>query len=404
MDLGWETNRPTATQVAFRPPIAPWLRPGLTLSTRFSTSRNPSYIETIELGGDSVSVLQRNFQADRQIGRTLQLESAGLVHALLGPAPTSGFSLKRLLHGAGRILQPIDLAWNTSLNSHFEREVIEPGLSYQFALGDLHAFRFMGGDTAIAARETETFRARTGLAISRLPRLDIACGESRAYAPSLRAGDQRRYERTWPELRLNWSDVPLPTPVRTLVTRLSLTGGFTWRESEDAFGSGDAVQLRSNESRAIPVSANFTLASGWSAGYSGNLSSGVGRDATGRTEESGASHQFSLTARIDPPDAMRHRLPHPIQASLRYSYQARQQCRVRSSTAGETAACTPYVDVLNRSFNLNLDTVLSQLDIGFQASYTDTKSFIGQRGGTSQFQLGLYGQFHFATGELPGLR
>src|SRR5690606_25276550 len=48
MDLGWETNRPTATQVAFRPPIAPWLRPGLTLSTRFSTSRNPSYLETIE--------------------------------------------------------------------------------------------------------------------------------------------------------------------------------------------------------------------------------------------------------------------------------------------------------------------------------------------------------------------
>jgi len=121
-------------------------------------------------------------------------------------------------------------------------------------------------------------------------------------------------------------------------------------------------------------------------------------------DRSGASHQFSITARIDPPESMRQRLPQPIQASLRYSYQARQQCRVRSTTTGDTATCTPYVDVMNRSFNLNLDTMLSQLDVGFQLSYSDTKSFVGQRGGTSQFQLGFYGQFHFATGDLPGMR
>ena len=404
MDIGWETNRTMATQVSFRPRIASWLSPGITVSTRFSTSRNPSYIEAIELDGDSAYVLQRNFQADRQISRTLQLETAGLMHALLGPAPSRGFSLKRLLLGAGRMLQPIDLSWNTALNSHFEREVSEPPLEYQFGWGDLDAFRFMGGDTAIAARETEAFRARTGLAISQMLRLDVSYGDSRAYAPSLRAGDQRRYERTWPELRLSWSEVPLPAPARAFLTRLSLTGGIAVRESEDAFGSGDAVQLRSSESRSIPITASFVLGSGWSAGYSGSLSSGVSRDATGRTEESGASHQFSLTARIDPPDGMRQRLRQPIQASLRYSYQARQQCRVRSTTAGETATCTPYVDVLNRSFNLNLDTMLSQLDVGLQVSYTDTKSFVGQRGGTSQFQLGFYGQFYFATGDLPGTR
>jgi hypothetical protein len=273
--------------------------------------------------------------------------------------PTRGFSLKRLVHGAAQMVQPIDLSWSSSLNSHFEREVIEPGLAYQFGLGDLDAFRIIGGDTAIAARETEAFRARTGLAVFRLPRLDISYGDSRAYAPSLRAGDQRRYE---------------------------------------------VVQLRSSESRTVPISASFAFASGWGAGYNGNLSSGASRDATGRTEESGATHQFSLAARIEPPEGMRQRLRQPIQASLRYSYQARRQCRVLSTTASETETCTPFVDVMNRSFNLNLDTMLSQLDVGFQLSYTETKSFTGQRGGTSQFQLGFYGQFYFATGELPGMR
>ncbi|HLT90694.1 MAG TPA: cell surface protein SprA, partial [Woeseiaceae bacterium] len=74
MDIGWERSRTMSTRLDFRPTVAAWLRPGFTVSTRFSTDRNPSYIEKIELDGDSVPVLQRNFNADRQVARTLQID------------------------------------------------------------------------------------------------------------------------------------------------------------------------------------------------------------------------------------------------------------------------------------------------------------------------------------------
>jgi hypothetical protein len=40
--------------------------------------------------------------------------------------------------------------------------------------------------------------------------------------------------------------------------------------------------------------------------------------------------------------------------------------------------------------------------MGFQMSYNDHKSFIGLRSGSSQFQLGLFGEFNFEAGNAMG--
>src|SRR5690606_33558779 len=127
MDIGWERSRTMSSRLDFRPQVAAWLRPGFTLSTRFSTDRNPSYIEKVELEGDSVSMLQRNFNADRQVTRTLLIDPRPLMQSLFGQAATAGF-LVRALDAFGRAIQPLDLAWNTSLNSRFERETVDPHL------------------------------------------------------------------------------------------------------------------------------------------------------------------------------------------------------------------------------------------------------------------------------------
>lgn len=402
VDIGWERSRTMSTRFDFRPQIAAWLRPGFSVSTRFSTDRNPSFIEKIELDGDSVAVLQRNFNADRQVNRSLMIDPRPLVQSLFGQAATGGVLL-RALDAFGRALQPLDLAWNSSLTSRFEREAIDPDLRYQFALGGLDEFRLIGNDTAVAAMERDGFRARWGIRFQRLPQFDVSYADANSHSVNPRAGDQTTQERTWPEVRVSWSNIPLPGAVRAVVTNLTLTSGYTRRVSDDRFGSGDTPQVRGRETRTLPLSASIGLASGFTASYSGNFSSGEGRDATGRSEDTSTSHQFALTARIQPPEQMRDRLPQPIQASLRYNYQAQQQCRVRFSGSDTAAPCTPYTDLISRSFNLNLDTVLSQLDVGLQVSYTDRQSFVGQRGGTSQFQLGLYGQFHFATGSIPGM-
>jgi hypothetical protein len=60
--------------------------------------------------------------------------------------------------------------------------------------------------------------------------------------------------------------------------------------------------------------------------------------------------------------------------------------------------CVAFVDFLNRSVNLTLDTVISPLEVGLHLTYTNRRSFVGQHDGSTQFQLGLFGQFLFDSG------
>ena len=48
--------------------------------------------------------------------------------------------------------------------------------------------------------------------------------------------------------------------------------------------------------------------------------------------------------------------------------------------------------------------MMSELNVGFQMSYNHTKRFIGTRDGSTNFQLGLFGQFNFSAGQLPGMQ
>jgi hypothetical protein len=63
--------------------------------------------------------------------------------------------------------------------------------------------------------------------------------------------------------------------------------------------------------------------------------------------------------------------------------------------------CVPFVDQLNRSLNLAMDTRVGGLEVGLNASYVNRQSFVGQRTGSTQLQIGLFGQFLFEVGELP---
>ena len=41
------------------------------------------------------------------------------------------------------------------------------------------------------------------------------------------------------------------------------------------------------------------------------------------------------------------------------------------------------------------------MDLGLNASFVDRQSFVGQRSGSTQLQVGLFGQFMFEAGRLP---
>ena len=51
---------------------------------------------------------------------------------------------------------------------------------------------------------------------------------------------------------------------------------------------------------------------------------------------------------------------------------------------------------------MSMNTRVADFRLGFQASYTDRRSFVGRRTGSTQFQLGIFGQFLFEAGRFAG--
>jgi hypothetical protein len=50
---------------------------------------------------------------------------------------------------------------------------------------------------------------------------------------------------------------------------------------------------------------------------------------------------------------------------------------------------------------MSLNTSVGGFEFGLQVSYDDRQSFVGQQTGSTQFQIGIFGQLDFAAGVLP---
>lgn len=398
IDLGWETDRALTTDLDFQPRITDWLVAGFGFDARYRTSRNASYIETQVTGDDTTAVLQRGFEGSRQLSRTLRLQPSGLVTAVLGrPAEGEGRAA-RLLRGTGTALQPLSVTWTSSLDSRFERETFEPGTAYRFGLGSFDSFRLIDGDTAATAQERHQFQAESGLRLPWDLQLRVRYVDGRTRGMNARTGGQTRRERSWPDLQLAWTNLPIPLRIRRIVPQASFSTGYQASTSSRLDG-GDVARESGRDARSIPVQFRMVLTSGLSASYSGTFTDEERRDPTGNAESNAATHAIQLSGRVQPPASLRESLPNPIQLGLRLGHESQFQCRIAATrAAGE---CTPIVDQVNRSVNLTLDTLLEDLTVGFQMSWTDRQSRIGVGYGSTQFQLGIFGSFNFTAGQLP---
>jgi hypothetical protein len=394
LDLGWETNRTMTSRLDFRPVLAPWLRPGIGYSARFRTDRSPSYWEATAVGDDTVAILQRRIQGDRQLTRSILLDPEGLTRSVEGESP--GLPL-RLLLGLGHALRPVDLSWSSGVGSRFEWETLEPGLGYQLGFGGLDDFRIIDGDTAAAAHEQSAFRARGGLNLPLRAALDVAYGEAASVAIEAGGGRRTYDERTWPDLRLAWTALPIPRALGAVVVHGSASIGY--REATRASRYGGPGQTRGGEETGIPVQLTLGFANGLGGSYNGLWSRGRASDPTGETQQVERRHSVQLAGSFVAPRWLRDRIPAPVNVALRYGIQDQEQCRIQAGTFGP---CIPFVDLVQRQFSLTLDTVISQLNVGFQMSYDDRQSYVGLRSGSSQFQLGLFGEFTFEAGTFAG--
>ena len=397
LDLGWETNRRLRTNMRWAPRPADWLQWTLTWTTTYTSDRNATLVRRQVVEADTLRDLQRNVGGQRSASASVTFDPGTLARG--GPprpgvadAPPQG-TLSRL---AGA-LSPVVVNWQDGLTSRFNREVLDPDVRYQFGLSDLEGFRVVDGTTAATLVDRNGWAMSSGLTL--LPGItanvdysvtDIATFDTRS--------DRASHTRSWPNLVLRASSIPLPSFVQPVVERLTVNSGYRVDTRRLSFGTG-AQQQRLQEDETIPLDVSVRWGGGFSASYRTTLTRGEGTDPTGDTRRRRNTHVFTMSGGFTPPGELGARLARPIQVSLRYNQAGQSDCRITSGND----ECVPFVDQSNATFNLTLDTVVSELQVGFQASYTNRQSNIGQRLGSTQFQIGLWGQFVYNAGAFAGL-
>ncbi len=188
---------------------------------------------------------------------------------------------------------------------------------------------------------------------------------------------------------------------------VGLRTGYRRSTSENVVAN--ATQDRLSERRTIPVNVDLALTTEWSLNYSLTLSDDERRDPTGVTFGDRTNQTVQITGRLNPLTSQ-GTFRNPIRVSLRVSQDRQEQCRILGGqfagglTDGDDAAdgseCDPFTDLRIRNLALTVGTDIPPFSIGLQASWRDTQSELGQRPGSTQLEISLFGQFLFETGEI----
>lgn len=398
VDLGWETRRSLRSRVSYRPRIVPWLRHEVSWSSRFEGERNASFVEVIPQPLDSLLLLQRNAVGERDVSTLVSFDAGALGRSLAGAAPTArGEAWARLL-GA---VQPVTFTTRDGLFSRFDRDPVDPGVGYQLGWTGRGGYLVLDGDTAATLVDRAVRQVDWGLEVGPVA-VDATWGRTEAATLDARA-DRTVRTRTWPDVRARIQVAQAPAGSTRRLQSASVSTGIREEERELLYGGGSG-QRRFIDERAFPWDLSLRWLGGLTTAYRGTVEAGVGEDPTGDTERDRVQHGVSVASSFLPPFGLGRTsagAAAPVRLAVRVSYVAERECRVpRNRTE-----CVPFVDQLNRSLTFNLDTRVSDFDVGVQGSYFDRQSFVGQRRGSTQFQLSVYGQFLIeagALGRLPG--
>ena len=383
LDLGWETRRDLRTRIFFRPQILSFLRHDVTWTTRYHSDRNASFLQRREEGADTSLTLTRTADGQRDVRAAVALDLGGLSNAVLGEEARDPLAL------VFRRLRPVSLVWQDGISARFHRDPVDPGAAFQLGWSDERDFRFVDGDTAAFLADRTVWTLGSGLLAGPLS-ADLTWSRTRVNTLDTRSDRAVRIDG-WPDLRVSLRDL-----ATRWGARMTVGSGVQRSLRETSFGSG-GTQTRTDEDIQVPVDLVLTWARDAALSYRGAFRAGLGRDPTGDTERDRSTHRVSFTSSLVGPPWLPLALDRPLRLALVWAYVSELDCRDVVGREG----CVAFVDQLNRSLSLSLDTRLAGMDVGVNAGYVNRQSFVGQRSGSTQFQLGLFGQFMFETGELP---
>ena len=391
LDFGWETDQLLRTRMNYEPRLGDWLRANLGWQTYYSSDRNATFVDRSLERGDTVLALERNVNGQRDFTGQFTIVPGSLLGGV--PDDAEGSGLDRLLRRLLGAVDPVSITYQEGITSRFNREPVSPRFGYRFGFSDLEGYRFLDADTATTLTDRSGWTARSGV---RLPAaLQVGVNYRLSNANTLDTRSDRTFRReTWPDVSAAVGSLPLPED-QSLLQRVSLSAGFQRITQETAFG-GLGQQRRFQQDERIPVDLALVWGGGLSTSYRGSFVRGEGGDPTGDTERTRENHTLSLSGAFRPPMGWADRLERPVTASALFQFTSDRNCR---TTAGGTD-CVPFLDELIRSITVRMETTVSRTDLRLQLSYTDRRSFVGLRSGSTQFQFGLFGRFIIADDAL----
>jgi hypothetical protein len=396
MDWGWETQRVVRTGATFRPRLLSWLRHDFDWTTSFAADRHPSYLGRLAWGADSTTVLLRNANGDRTLGAQFSVDPAELSRGWLGePGGAAQPVWTRSLRGLLSWVRPLGFAWRDGLASRFNRAPVDPGTAYQLGFGGADAFRFMDADTASIVTDRTSSRWTGGLALPLGVAIDLTRSTVDATVLDVRT-DRSMRDEIWPNVQVRMDSVPVPGPARRVLERISLSGGYLESLRVVDLG-GRSEQRRTLTDREVPLDVALTWLGGSVTSYRATFRAGEGLDPTGATRRDRETHRLAVTSALVPPFGLAAALDRPLHLTLIVSQVAESECRATVARL----ACVPFIDQVSRSAGLTLSALVRGFEVGIEGGATDRQSFVGQRPGSTQFQLGIFGAFQVDAGMLP---
>lgn len=393
LDFGWETARTLRTDIAYRPSLISFLRTDFDWTTVYQSDRNTNFVSEIVSGGDSTLALSRNARGQRDWGATVALSPSALAISWLGQGSEDEDPDVAQLRSILSAVRPLSATYRDGITSRFNRDPVDPRFDYQFGLGGRDTYRFVGADTAATLTDRASWRLSSGVSLPAGAGLQVGYEWSDSETLDTRS-DRTTRQQSWPDIQASMPTLRLPA--FTGIQSINLSSGIVRTQREITFG-GRALQRRFDSDTRIPLDVSIQWLRTLVTSYQGGWRNGKGVDPTGDTERREQNHRLSVSTQLLPAGGLARRLDRPISVSITGTYRSERNCRI--TVAGDE--CVPFVDQILRAASLQADTSIGGFAFGVQVSYDDRQSYVGQRTGSTQFQLGLFGELDFGASTLP---
>lgn len=396
LDVGWEVDRRLATRLAYQPRLTEWARASVQANTLYLSERNPdltgrrtsaasragasaAQADAGASQADTALSLLRNAGAQRDVSARLSLDP--------GRMGRDGAERGAFAAWLRRSVDPLTLTWSSGVASRFDRDPVSPGAIYELGWGSRERFLRIGTDTAATLGERDRIAVLGGVRLPGSASVRLSYDRSLAETLDTRS-DRDVLRRVWPDVHAEISGWAPPGFLSAAVERVSLGSGYRRETRALTFGA-EARQDRFREDREVPLSAALAFPAGLDVSYRGRLNRGESADPTGDTRRESGSHAVVVSLRLRSPlRAFRDRGA-PMRVALDVGYQDEVQCRV----AVQGGPCVSFIDQLERSASLSLDSQVRDYQLGVRLRYLDRRSFVGRLAGTTQFQLYVFGRF-----------